>query len=46
VARPILDVADERLVAVGELEDPPRQVVILDLLAPADVVDVSRPPLA
>ena len=37
----VLDVTDERLVGAGQLEDRPRQVAVLDLLAAADVVDLT-----
>src|SRR5206468_2775226 len=43
VTRTIGDVADERLVGPGQLEDPRGQLPVLDLLAAADVVDLAGP---
>src|SRR4051812_46507451 len=46
VARPVVDAPDQRLVRAGQLEDAARDLAVLDLLAAADVVDLSRLALA
>jgi hypothetical protein len=37
----VLDMADQRVVGAGQLEDPGGEVAVLDLFAAADVVDAT-----
>ena len=46
MAGPVLDVADERIVGAGELEDAGGELAVRDLLATTDVVDPAGLPLA
>src|SRR5207244_4854997 len=46
VAGPVGDVLDERLVAVGQRQDPPNQVEVRGLVRAAGVVDLAGPTVA
>ena len=42
MARSVVHVAHEPRVGSGQLEDPPRDLEVLELVAGADVVDLAR----
>ena len=45
VARSVVDVLDQRLVAVGQRQDPPDDLDVRQLVGPAHVVDLARLPV-